>query len=322
MSLDAARSDLTYKLLGTETLDLTGKNKSDVIEATWAWYHAYKRWEENDTFLDAFTEKRLCITQRPDTDKVYQMEAKRTVAEEKEKYPGITYSVGAPSLAKRMNPDNYDGVNAQNIKHKYAQGLFDLSASLLNPTYLTIKGQLRWPFDGQNAKWPVVFIPLPAPDDVSLYNVLKIRGEQTKDQELQALIKFIRRRMTRPKLADAADMGAGPYDVAAKGQPAKIKYGWKSNNGVLTQKTIDRSITAATDYQQIIANAKAYTSNAKKVVASNELTIALRQRLGDRFPVITQYDPSKDRFVLLGTSRFFPEGFIPDKWQTTQEKRI
>jgi len=44
-----------------------------------------------------------------------------------------------------------------------------------------------------------------------------------------------------------------------------------------------------------------------KVVASNEVTVALRQRNRQRFPIITKYDQDKDIFLFLEPNPFFPE---------------
>ena len=198
-----------------------------------------------------------------------------------------------------------------------------MSASLLNPEYSTIKGQLRWTIDGTKATWRVVFIPLPKEEDVALYNELKEYARATKDPILLVIVTFIRQRMTRPKLAAAEDMGAGPYDVAKEGQPTKIKYGWKSDEGALTKETAERARTAANNYQKIIENAKPITGRANiKVVASNEITIALRQRSGKRFPIITKYDQEKDIFLFPEFTPFFPEQNIPDAWKKTREIRM
>lgn len=303
-----------------------------LTQAVWSWWNAFKKWEEQDSFLVAFREKRLCITQRPTDANVkgavltsYDMEAKRGSGEHspKIKYPGVKYAVGVDSLATRMDPANFSGVNELGIKNKYALGLFDLSASLLNPEYATIKGQLRWTIDSTKATWRVIFMALPHEEDVALYNVLKIHAHETKDLVLQELLKFIRHRMTRPKLAAAEDMGAGPYDIAPTGSPTKIKYGWKSDDGVLTEQTKKRAYTAAAEYQKIISNAKAITGRGDvKVVASNEITIALRQHAGKRFPIITAYDQERDRFAFTSANEYFPEGFIPDAWKQTRESRM
>jgi hypothetical protein len=329
MHVDVARKILILHLRSRQRLE---GRRSDLTLAVWNWFNAYKAWEGEDTFLAAFRQKRLCITQRPSEENVkgaiqtvYQMKALRSTKENAPKieYPGVTYSVGVDYLATRMNPENFSGVNEQGMKRKYALGLFDLSASLLNPEYATIKGQLRWTIDGTKGAWRVVFIPLPKPEDVALYNEFREFAQKAKDPVLLNMVKFIRHRMTRPKLAAAEDMGAGPYDVALEGAPAKIKYGFKSDNGVFTQQTIQRAKTAATNYQDIIKDAKPITGRGDiKVVASNEITIALRQRNGARFPVITIYDPEKDIFALPQRSDHFPNQYIPDAWKTTRESRM
>ena len=327
MKVDAARAMLLDELRWAQ--QVTGR-QFDVTAAVWRWWHAYKEWEGADTFKAAFRERRLCITQRPDEDNVtdtiktsYNMEALRSTAKgaQKSSYLGVTYAVGVQSLAQRMDPANFTRTNSESMRRKYALGLFDLSASLLNPDYSTIKGQFRWPLDGVKKLWRIVFIPLPKPEDVELYNTLKLFADAKKDPVLLGILKFIRHRMTRPKMAAAEDMGAGPYDLAPKDSAhPKIKYGWKSNEGVTTQETNERVKTAATNYQEIIKNAKPITGRGEvKVVASNEITIALRQRNGKRFPIITRFDAEKNHFWFEQHNEFFPDQYIPDAWKTTRE---
>jgi hypothetical protein len=304
----------------------------DVTHDVWRWWNAYKEWEGEDTFKAAFEEKRLCITQRPDEENVtstiktsYDMQASRSTDARVPSisYPGVTYSVGVQSLAQRMDPANFT-VSSEGVRRKYELGLFDLSASLLNPGYPTIKGQLRWSAQSTKKLWPVVFIPLPKPADVRLYHKLKEFAAAQKDPVLLGIVNFIRQRMTRPMLAAAGDIGAGPFDVAPAGsRRPKIKYGWKSNEGELTEETKQRAKMAATDYQEMIADAKPILGGGYgKVVASNELTIALRQRNGKRFPMITRFLEKSDGFRVDQPNGFFAGNLIPDTWRNTQEFRI
>lgn len=334
MKVDVARDALFDALLswlaGPQQQSLTA-----VRGAIWRWFHAFKEWEGADTFLAAFKEKRLIISQRPDEDNVtdvfktrYDMQAKRSIAAEATSYPGVTYGVGVQTLNQRMVPSNFEGKNSAGMKKKYALGLFDLSGSLLNPKFDVVRGQLRWSItgdpakDGGKATWRIVFVSLPMPEDVAAYNILKQFVELSKDMMIREAVRFIRHRMTRPKLAAGEDMGAGPFDLAPPGSPAKFKYGWKANEGVLTEETKKRANTAATDYQAILANAKTY-ARKEKVTSSNEVTVALRQREGKRFPIITQFDPATESFRVLEpcAGEFFPRGSIPDKWKLTVESK-
>jgi hypothetical protein len=334
MKVDVAR-DTLFDVLISWLTSPQPPSLAAVRAAIWRWFHAYKEWEGADTFLSAFDQKRLVITQRPDESNVtdviktrYDMEAKRSVTGDKISYPGVTYAVGVDTLGERMIPGNYEGRNSAGIKKKYALGLFDLSGSLLNPQFDVIRGQLRWSItgdpkkDGQKAYWPIVFVSLPMSEDVATYNILKKFADLTKDMLIRETMRYIRHRMTRPKLAAAEDIGAGPFDIASPGDPAKFKYGWKANEGVLTEETKKRAETAANDYQKILENAKTY-KRKEKVTNSNEITVALRQRQSKRFPIITKFDPKETVFRLLdpNSKEFFPELTIPDKWKDTKEAR-
>lgn len=332
MKVDILRSLLQTQLDIHEPA-VPGKNLSDVVLAVWRWWYAYKEWEGEDTFLTAFKEKRLAITQRPDERYVekaktqYQMQATRYTDPEKPKDnpKGVTYTVSVQSLKDRANPANFGGDKSAGLTTKYKLGLFDLSASLLNPLVPSIKGQVRWSLAGSGDKkfWPVVFVALPKPADVDMYNKLKKFAADTKNTELQGVVAFIRHRMTRPKLADSADMGAGPY-ILSKTDSAhpKIKYGYKSDDGVATTQTKKRETMAQTNYQDMIKNAKPYARpnpESGKMIASNEITLAVRQHNSKRFPVITCFDGDSDKFVFTEPNLFFPQKYIPDAWEKTVE---
>jgi hypothetical protein len=318
MTLALARENVRRKM---KVSPETHFRNTDLVEAIWIWWNLFMQWEGQDTFLQAFTQKRLCITQRPQHQK-YDMKAKRSKKASSQPYAKIKYSVGVDSLAPRTNPRNYYGEVDGGVKKKYALGLMDLSASLLHPDYHTIKGQLRWTITSTKSGWNIVFIPLPFPADIQLYYELKEYAAGENSAVLKSMVKFIRRRMTRPKLAEGADMGAVMYDIAPSGQPAKFRYGWISNDGVLAEKTLERAKTAKTDYRKILDSTKLTSSRRpEKLVTSNEVTIALRQHGGKRFPIITVYDAEEDAFLLTEKSTYFPNGLIPDKWKGTMEAR-
>jgi hypothetical protein len=317
MSLPIAREIVLHRMAEADG-PLYTKNLNAAI---WQWWNLYKAWEEGDTFKTAFEQSRLCITQRPVGTKQYDMKAKQggsTLTE----FPGVKYSVGTDSIKARLNPDNFRGTAKTGMEMKYALGLFDLSGSLLNPAYDTIKGQLRWGTDSSKGGMAVVFVALPHEEDVALYNLIKIHVVRKRPEpELEDMIRFFSDRMTRPSLADPGDMGAGPSDLSAEGEPTYIRYGWKTaTRGVLTNKTKERAKTAAYHYKSILDNARAVTGRgSQKVVSSNEVTITLRQSKSNRFPIITEYSAEHDAFVLEGSVRHFPHGGIPDRWRQVRE---
>jgi hypothetical protein len=81
MKVDFARRKLIQLLRSPRPL---AGRRGELTLAIWTWWNAYKQWEEEDTFLTAFREQRLCITQRPSEENVkgaiktsYEMQAKR-----------------------------------------------------------------------------------------------------------------------------------------------------------------------------------------------------------------------------------------------------
>jgi hypothetical protein len=334
VKLEILRSLLLKQLAENEPASPGGKH-GGVVAAIWRWWYAYKEWEGEDTFLTAFNEKRLAITQRPDERYVekakttYDMQATRYTDAQapKDNPPGVKYRVSVQSLADRAIPTNFEGDKSAGLTTKYKLGLFDLSASLLNPLVPSIKGQVRWSLAGSGDKkfWPVVFVALPKPQDVAMYTTLRKFAAATKDSELQGIVSFIRNRMTRPMLASSTDMGAGPYILSPKDSAhPRIKYGYRSNDGVPTALTKKRQETAQTNYQDMIKDAKPYAvpnPETGKLIASNEVTIAVRQHNGKRFPVITCFDEGRNAFVFTEYNVFFPDRYIPDAWEKTNEGR-
>jgi hypothetical protein len=228
--LDTTREMLINELNRPRSLE-------ELTRAVWKWWHAYKAWEGDDTFLGALTDNRLCMSQR--TYNLYDMKALRSPTGSKITYPGYKYATSPESLADRMNPANFEDAKGVGLRLKDTLGLLDLSGTLLNPKYKTLRGQLRWPFLSQDdaKKKPVIFMPLPKPDDVTVYHRLR-KFAKNQDAALRPIVSHIRRRMTRVIVADDTDLGAGVYDVAPSGSSPKLKYGWKSDNGVLSDVTL------------------------------------------------------------------------------------
>jgi hypothetical protein len=313
--LDITRKMLNYELNGPHSLE-------DLKRAVWKWWNAYKAWEGEDTFLGALKDNRLCMSQR--TYNLYDVEALRSPSGSKITYAGYKYGTSPESVAQRMNPANFEDAKGVGLRLKDKLGLLDLSGTLLNPKYKTLRGQLRWPFLSQDDadKKPVIFMPLPKPEDVAVYHRLRMFAKN-KDAALRPVVSHIRHRLTRVIVADDKDLGAGVYDVAPTGSSAKLKYGWKSTDGVLSDVTSRQLETAATNYQAILGGARdILTRGNDKVVSSNEITIAVRHHNGEKFPIITSFDFKTDAWVLTAGSGFFPQGYLPDNWQHTLELKL
>ncbi len=335
MSLPHARAALKQTLLVDAPFSVERARRVDQLAMDW--FNAYKDWERADTFKDAITEGRMCISQRGEDTvigdgnpawlnaKDIDQQGPRTQATQ---YRDLRYRTGVDSVKDRLKPSNF-GVNTKPLasgvmitRMKYKLGLHDLSASLFNPAKPRISEQARWDLNGSKKDWPILFMPLPAPADLVVYDLLSTlrRDWRTQGNDmLVTTVDHIRRRMTRVKFAQDSDMGAGLINAfsAGSGDPnrAKFRYGMADVQSEL------RGQTWVPVYRQgisLVRRAKAleYQSIlATQAGSSNEIVVAFRQHANPEFPVITRWDGAGCRVLEGGTS--IPGAFIADTWRET-----
>lgn len=296
-----------------------------------SWWSAYKAWEAKDTFDKAFTQSRMTvrtfaggvgafskqvskefnagsikltsstrdeITVRIYADSHYTPLSKEDLArhdqsfhktDERYKYRanrGIDSSAFA-------NPTNFE-----TRESKYAAGLHDLSASLLNPA-LPIFDQIhnsdrggKINFRGEEIEGAhFSFVPLSKEEDqLVLYLLVGLAKKlKTVNQEFYQLVRSYRAKMTRVKLAQEFDMAIGysavPVARPGPGSPAyKLRYGLGQKTtitGPQGQQTVhvDRDV-----YQARRDAALKFKSIIGKRDAKNEIVLALRQHNGP-YPV-------------------------------------
>jgi hypothetical protein len=329
MGLHVSRSKLKLRLLGDEPFK--PNQLTETMKLINEWWQAYKAWEAQDSFVAAFSEGRLAVRQGPEALMYGQYQGEKSFGDFAARhrdpksttaYPNERYRVGANSLKERMNPANF-GMD-QGEKLKYKRGLHDLSASLLAPSIPFIKDQLRWKWTGKKLdEWITIFMPLAQPEDMGLFAMLNTMAKEVKTAQAEPYktVVYMRDRMTRLKLADSVDIGAGLQDVAvgdvtAPGYKPKLKYGVKGlpdQNGRLTGKDLER-YNKTLFYTSILPR-DGRTQN------TNEIVIAFREHAGDRFPIFTRFD-GESAFVCLEdepSSRHIVGGKIPNAWAQTLE---
>lgn len=231
------------------------------------------------------------------------------------------------SLKERLNPANF-GSSPQGetiTRLKYKLGLHDLSAVLMNPDKPTIKDQARWDLEptGSKSTWPLVFMPLPEPADIVTFNLLNDLHKKWRTAgqlDLAQTVAFIRRRMTRVKVAQDSDMGAGLINAnpAGSGNPnlAKFRYGMADVQSVEGQPvpiykkdiSLERR-SKSLEYQSILATQRS---------RSNEIVVAFRSHASPRFPMIGLWNG--EGCLLEGElNRHVKGNLIPNNWRETQE---
>jgi hypothetical protein len=283
------------------------------------WWDAYKVWEANDTFDKAFRKKRMTVRTFPGGDKGFAEQVsknfgagtislasydKKTRDTEVRVFADSQYTpLGAEALKEHdrvfhktdeksnymaqrgidssafANPDNF-----ATRETKYAAGLHDLSASLLNPE-LSIFDQIH------NTDKDAHFSFLPLSKEEDQYVLFTLTQYAKTEHLLPALYNKVRRyraEMTRVKVANEFDMGivysAVPVADHGAGPAYKLRYG-------LGKKT---TITGPQGQETVMVTPQIYAARRQAAIkfksivgirdGKNEVVIAIRRHAG-RFPV-------------------------------------
>ena len=221
--LKVSRDILNQKIQG-RLRNSAAIQPGDLVDTAYKWYYALKAWERKETFFRAFQDNRMTMRllnaeiSRSAND--YQREVKAFNAKEEEgrfKKTGLTQvylSGGLKGMKDRFNPANFEHRNKTGqvdptIQSKKNElGLHDLSARLLDKRFDI--GKQGYNLDKTNY---AVFMPVPKPEDHELFyqlNFLAKSDEQLKEtRDFIEAVLFMRARLTRIKLAEETDMGAG-----------------------------------------------------------------------------------------------------------------
>jgi hypothetical protein len=305
MSLDFHRAQLLEWLLMHDCFD-SPRAYGHTMAMTKRWWGAYKAWEAGDSFLTAFTEERLAVTQRP--WKMKSVPGKdvnlNATPQANQQGPKMThgtnlqYRTDVASFKQRLDPANFkrspvEGNPTQVRRMKYELGLHDMSASLLDPTKATISEQLRWKFKGQGKglEWAVVLMPLPKVEDLAVLALLRYAAKPLKDKvpTFYRAVSFMKNRMSRVKFAQESDMGATFLEQGSAQDP-HLRYGAtdfqveKNNAGIEVSRYVagisQLRRAKAREYNTILARQR------ERGGASNEIVVAFRQHASPRFPII------------------------------------
>ena len=318
------------------------------------WWHSYQKGEAEDRFLDACRDGRMVIRQSP-VQQIIGTEAKPlnmrlssaplTIKDEKGTvgtgvpYHGYTQNAGLDGIRLRMKPESFNKQEAfeklyGDTRGKYALGLHDLSASLLNPGVEKLSDQIRWktPTGEKFKNWVLLFMPVAREVDVQMLNVLNALAKAFRVsgvyKEFCDSVFLCRKRMTRIKYAQETDMGAGFVNK----QPSvdvlpKFRYGagdvqgTYNSMGVLSQKVVEgasaQRALKAQDYKKMLSLQLSQKST------SNEVILCIRAHEGTRFPLYTKNNKETGNFDCLGneeSSAYITGGFVPNEWEKTMEK--
>ena len=349
MSLEISREKLRLRLLSG--IAFNRWEESATLKRINDWWDFYKFWEGRDTFLVAFREGRMTVRQGPVSQTYGNYNGKtgdikfgaRFGDEERHPYPNERYRTGMDSVKQRLKPSSFGMDHGE--RQKYKHGLHDLSGSLCTPIIPKITDQLRWKH-AELASYITIFMPMAKPEDMALFHSLNTMAKQARTQQplIYDRVAELRRRMSRIKLAEAGDIGAGLHNIAPDGAQPKLRYGMKQvpdQNGVPTGPDLLRHQNAL-NYTSILPKPPnplppSNTSNVTppgnsssappppppppgKTTNMNEIVIAYRHHEGIRFPLFTRWSIAKNGFECLSdepSSKLVPSGLIPDLWART-----
>jgi hypothetical protein len=232
MTLDAARESLKARL--RSAFAFAQGEEIETLRYVDQWWVEYKVWEANDRFVTAIDEGRMSVRQGTPSQTYGEYMGKeaefafgaRQGEVEKVLYPKERYRTGVDSIKERMDPSFFGLEDGE--RKKYKHGLHDLSASLMTPTLRLITKQVRWKY-AELGKRITIFMPLAKPQDMAMFHELNFKAKQAQTLRpfIHKRVIEIRNRMTRIKLAEDTDIGAGLHNIAAPGEPVKLRYGVK-----------------------------------------------------------------------------------------------
>lgn len=312
--LKLCREQLNQGLTSTPAEQIPAEWNSSIRRLISQWWSAYKRWEAQDTFAKAYEESRMTVRSfgKDFGKEVHKNIPRGTLKVTEERFfanrqraalDPTDHSQHYAAFHEEAESQKYwqnrgldsaafaDPANFISREVKYAHGLHDLSASLVNPRK-PLNLQLFSSGDGVH----LAFAPLSKEEDQQVIWRLAGLAKRLQAQlpEFYSLIHGYRARMTRIKLARNYDIGTGfiatPAANPGQGPQYKLTYGLGTTikeKGKFAPRPIDpqeqqRLQTSmrqqALQFKQILAGA---VLNKGEV---NEIVIALREHDGP-FPV-------------------------------------
>ena len=297
-----------------------------------SWWTTYKLWESKDTFNDAFKDSRMSVrtfgagftkqvsktfgkgeisVESQDEVRVFANSQytpfdEQTAAQHNTNFRGPVesqkyFATRGIDSSKFANPDNFKTREA-----KYAEGLHDLSGSLLNPK-ISIFDQIHNNEEGAHFS----FVALSEEEDQEAIFTLGQIAKQLKFilPALDGKVRGYRAAMTRVKLANEFDMAIG-YSITPHkdwdkrvGKPApkgtgfgrtykpaapipayKLRYGLGLQTTVIGKQGQETVRVTPSILEARQSSARKFKSILGIREAKNEIVVAIRQHNGP-FPV-------------------------------------
>jgi hypothetical protein len=325
MTLPHFRQELNQILDPRYGADFAKVVRSDWTRAEFlvtSWWKAYKQWEARDTFEAAYQDRRMTV-RTFGADWGYQRDKTlRDLTVPNNRFFGDGRYTPLKQGEQRDHGDAFHkpderakyfanrGVDSsaygqpQNFSDrmtKYALGLHDLSASLVNPRF-SLFDQIHNGEDGAH----FAFVPLSHQEDqVVLYDLIRHAKALRSDKPaLYELVHGYRAEMTRVKLAQEFDLGVGyvamPIENPTNGHPKfRLRYGLGNTTTALTKEGQKSLKVTPEVYQARQQAAVAFKSILDIRDAKNEIVVAFRKHAAG-FPLYAERDGNLLRVFNIG----------------------
>lgn len=195
------------------------------------------------------------------------------------------------SILDRTNPTTWTSEKSD-LAAKQKSGLYELSASLLDPKREDIFAQLKF----YSTPEAVVFTPAAYPEDQQIFAAISALADAD-----QPKLREISSEMTRIIGAQSTDMGTKLVDMSAGNTGDDIRYG---ESGTLIRYAGGKGKAArAHEIEARRLNALQYFNildDSKHLV--NEVVVEYRRHASGLFPLFTEMDRDAKRFYILDSS--------------------
>lgn len=314
--LGNARRTLTALLQGVDIADIAHREPERVVQRMREWLLAYKTWEStDDDFYGIWRDKRMFVRSIGASDSHYAtLQVKKPSLEAwnrdgwasaaGETVPtvdiaGVSYNTGRAGLLKRLDPDKFLNRGDGPIKTKYAEGLLDVSGTILRSDR---KISMQLHAKPTNGHWQC-FVPLGKEKDQEL--LLFMKDKLTQLQVLlgsahpgfnliRAQYKQICARVTRLKLAFETDLALGFVAIPdAGGDTGKYKYlpktapKYSMNNP--TPGLANTTPIFDSNLQALLRNNVSRYKSVVGIAIKNEVRIAIRKHENPMWPMFVKW---------------------------------
>lgn len=272
MALEMSRRQMT-ELLFEEAIEIRSETDWQQVEdLVLTWFIDLKAAESNEEFYPAFTQSRMtvrCILEERHTGYYEPEKVMHLTKGIQENSFDLKTKQGIEGTKDRMKYENFFG-DGKRQRKKYTDGLFDVSAVLLDGTRSLKIGEPPNQMYRTSGNTTYIFMPVPTEDDMFIYFMLLhlAKSSHNTSMGLRVFASYMKSRLTRIKLAFDGDAGAIFVNVATEGELLpKIRYGYgnKMKRSSTPEQVFQRKLDALT-YKSVLNGGN-----------RNEIILAYRQ---------------------------------------------